>query len=83
MVSKLQEGGITFDASARQEILSWFGKTVDAEEYIVETDDLTQRVVTTNGEQIKISEFAGIAKGSERYIKSDLPSLIEFLDTLN
>ncbi len=82
MISKFQEGVITFDVSARQEVLSWFGKTLDEEEYIVEADDPTQRVVTTDGEQIKISEFAGIAKGSERYIKSDLPSLIEFLDTL-
>ena len=82
MISKFQEGVITFDASAKQEILSWFGKTLDAENYIVEVEDPSQRVVTTDGQEIKITEFAGIVKGSERYIKSDLPSLIEFLDTL-
>lgn len=82
MIAKFQEGIITFDASAKQEILAWFGKTIDAEDYIIEVEDPSQRVVTTDGQEIKITEFGGIVKGSERYIKSDLPSLIDFLDTL-
>jgi hypothetical protein len=81
MVEKFQEGVITFDASAKQEILSCFGKTVDAGNFIVEMDDPSQRVVTPDGEDIKLEEFAGIKKGSEIYIKSDLPSLIELLDS--
>jgi len=82
MVSIFSEGVITFDASLKEEMLKCFGKTVDSEGYIVEADNPSQRVVTTSGEEIPLSEFGGIVKGSERYIKSDLPSLIELLDTL-
>lgn len=81
MITKFQEGVTTFDASAKLEILSCFGKTVDAGNFIVELDDPTQRVVTPDGDDINLDEFAGIRKGSEIYIKSDLPSLIELLDS--
>lgn len=73
---------MTFDASTRLEILSCFGKTVDAGNFIVERGDPTQKVVTPDGDEIQLNEFAGIKKGSEIYIKSDLPSLIELLDSL-
>lgn len=73
---------ITFDASAKKEILSFFDKTIDDEEYIVEKEDITQRVITPEGEEVKLDEFAGIRKGSEIFIKSDLPSLFSLIDTL-
>lgn len=82
MIAKFQEGVMTFDASTRIEILSCFGKTVDAGNFLVEKDDKTQRVVTLDGDEINLKDFAGITKGSEIYIKSDLPSLIELLDIL-
>jgi hypothetical protein len=82
MITKFQEGVITFDASAKLEILSCFGKTVDAGNFVVERDDPTQKVLTPDGSDIKLDEFAGIKKGSEIYIKSNLPSLIELLDSL-
>lgn len=82
MIAKFQEGIITFDASAKLDILSCFGKTVDAGNFVVEKDDITQRVLTRDGEEIILKDFAGIKKGSEIYIKSDLPSLIELLDSL-
>lgn len=82
MSTVVQEGIITFDAASKQEILSYFGKDIDREGYIIEIDNPTQRVITPNGEDITLEEFAGIRKGSEIYIKSDLPSLIELIDII-
>lgn len=82
MIAKFQEGTITFDVSLKEEMLSCFGKTIDDEGYIVEKDHPDQRVITLDGNPITLEEFAGIRKGSEIYLKSDLPSLIELLDTL-
>jgi hypothetical protein len=66
-----------FESSAKKFILSAFGKTVDQEKFIVEQTDANQRVLTPTGEEIRLSQFAGIRKGSEIYIKSDIASLIE------
>jgi hypothetical protein len=82
MISRFQDGVVTFDASAKLEILSCFGKTIDAGEFLVESEDTTQKVVAQDGEYIRLKEFGGIKKGSEIYIKSNLPSLIELLDSL-
>lgn len=73
---------ITFDASAKEEILSFFDKTIDVDGFIVEKEDTTQRVITPDGEEITLEEFAGLRKGSEIFIKSDLPSLINLIDKL-
>ncbi len=82
MITKFKDGVITFDGTSRDMILSWFGKTIDKEGYIVEMKDPSQRVLTPEGETISIDEFAGIRKGSEIYVKNDLPSLIRLLDSL-
>lgn len=73
---------ITFDKSARDFILETFNKTIGNEGYIVEKDNPNQRVLTSDGEEIKMEEFAGIKKGSEKYIKSDIVSLIKLSDEL-
>ncbi len=73
---------ITFDKSASQFILDTFNKSVDQEGYIVEKDNPRQRVLTSDNEEIKLDEFAGIKKGSEVFIKSDLVSLIKLSDDL-
>ena len=73
---------ITFDASVKKDILSFFGKTVDENGFLVEKDDFQQKVITQYGEEIKFDDFAGIRKGSEIFIKSDLPSLINLTDKL-
>lgn len=68
---------ITFDSSLKKEILSVFDKDVDKDGYIIEkaTGD---RVITPEGDEIKLEEFAGISKGSEVFIKSDITSLIKY-----
>lgn len=71
---------ITFEESAKEEILSIFDKIVDNEGFIVEKDT-GQRVITPDGEEIRLEEFAGIGKNGV-FIKSDLPSLINYLDKL-
>lgn len=68
---------ITFKEESKKDILELFGKTLDNEEYIVEVENLNQRVLTPKGEEIHISEWAGIMKGSEAFIKSDTFSLME------
>jgi len=73
---------ITFEKSAKEVILSFFDKIVDDEGFIVEKDDPTQRVLTPDGEEVSLEEFAGIRKGSEIFIKSNLPSMIELADQL-
>ncbi len=71
---------ITFEASAKEDILSFFDKSVDDEGLIVEKDNPTQRVITLEGEEISLKEFAGIKRGSEIFIKSDLISLMNLSD---
>jgi len=68
---------IGFSKEAKRDILALFGKDVDGEDFIVEKEDQTQRVLTPKGEEIRFDEWAGIMKGSEAFIKSDTISLIE------
>ncbi len=73
---------VTFDESMRDFVLEAFGKKVDESGYLIESDNPGQRVLTKDGQEIKKEKFAGIRKGSEIYIKSDLISLIELCDDL-
>ncbi|PIV18389.1 MAG: hypothetical protein COS41_04565 [Elusimicrobia bacterium CG03_land_8_20_14_0_80_50_18] len=70
---------ITFteDQKTKEFILKIFGKTVDAEGYIVEIDNPAQKVLTPDGEALLFEDFAGVQKGSELFIKSDLPSIFK------
>ncbi|MCX9025429.1 MAG: hypothetical protein OIN85_04960 [Candidatus Methanoperedens sp.] len=71
---------ITFEESAKEEILAIFDKTMDEENFIVEKGDITQKVITPDGEEVTLEEFAGVRKGSEIFIKSNLPSIIDVID---
>lgn len=73
---------LVFDPSARNFVLEAFGKIIDAEGYLVERDKPSQRVLTRDGQEIRCEEFAGVLKGSEIYLKSDLVSLIDLCDSL-
>jgi hypothetical protein len=78
MVKKI----ITFENSAKEYILDCFDKSVNAEGYVVEKTDSTQKVLASDGEDLEISQFAGIRKGSEVFIKTDLMSIIALSDYL-
>jgi len=73
---------ITFDKSARNDVLDMFNKAIDEEGYIVLKNNHKQKVLTIDGEEIRASEFAGIKRGSEIFIKSDLNSLIALADMM-
>jgi hypothetical protein len=73
---------ITFTKSASDFILDVFGKTTNEEGYLVEKSNPEQKVLNPYGEEIHIDQFAGIKKGSEVFIKSDLISLMRLCDDL-
>ena len=73
---------ITFDKASADFILEAFGKTVDKEGYIVEKENTKQRVLAEDGQEIEKLQFAGVRKGSEIFIKSDLISLMQLCDVL-
>ncbi len=76
----MSEKSILFDKSAKKELLSFFGKIEGTEGYVVEKDNPTQRVLSPDGEEVKIEKFAAIIKGSEAFIESDLISLLRLAD---
>ena len=77
------ENTITFEKKAKLEILQAFNKTVDENGYIVEKDDPGKKVLTIDGEELRLEDFAGIRKGSAIFIKSDLVSIINLVDILH
>lgn len=72
---------ITFDTSAKDFILSALDKTVNEDGYIVDAES-GKRVPSLDGSYITKDEFAGVIKGSEIYVKSDIVSLIEATDRI-
>ena len=70
---------ITFDKSAAEFVLEAFEKTINKEGYLVEKET-GDYVLSKSGEHILLSEFGGIAKGSEIYLKSDIISMIDFIE---
>jgi hypothetical protein len=58
-------------------ILSLFSKLIDGEGFIIERDS-RKRVLSSDGDEIKIDEFGGVTNGSEIYLKNNVVSLINF-----
>jgi len=69
---------IIFDKSAKQKILNYFKKEVDERNIIVDSKN-KKKVLTLYGEELHIDDFGGIFVGSEIYVKSDLASIVKFL----
>ena len=67
---------LTFDESAKLDILDFIDKGVDSEDFIVEKSNPSQRVLTFEGQEISKKEFGGVKRGSEVFIKDDIISLI-------
>lgn len=70
---------IVFDKTLTGEVLKSFNKIADKEDYIVD-QNTGQRVLSEDGEEIRVEEFAGIVPGSEIYLKSDIISLIKYVE---
>ncbi len=73
---------ITFDKSAKEFILDSFDKKVNNESYVVEKET-GNKVIANDGQDLLISQFGGIKKGSEVFIKSDIISVMQLLDSLS
>lgn len=67
---------LTFDESFKEDILELFDKSIDSEGFIIEKSNPKQRVLSEDGQEVKVEEFGGIKKGSEVFIKNDLVSLM-------
>lgn len=67
---------ITFDESAKKDVLDFFDKSVNNENFIVEKNNKSQLVYTFEKDNITLDEFGGLQKGSEVFIKKDLISLM-------
>jgi hypothetical protein len=80
--NKMKKTCVIFSASVKRDILEAFDRTVDENNYIVEKSNPTQKVLSPDGGEIKLEDFAGISKGSLVFIKKDLPSIIELTDKL-
>ena len=73
---------ITFQDSVKTFILKAFEKKVDEDGFIVESKNPKQKVLAPDGQEVTLDQFAGIKKGSEVFIKSDLLSLLKLCDAI-
>lgn len=73
----MELSNVSFSDDAKEDILALYGKKIDGEGFLVESENTQQRVLTKGGEEIHITEWAGIVKGSEEFIKSDTFSLMQ------
>lgn len=71
-------GKLTFEEDTKEEILKVFDKKVDEQGYIVESED-EDRVLTTEGEELKADNLGVIAKGSEIFVSDNFASLVDFV----
>jgi len=72
---------VTFDKSLKKDILDIFDKSIDEEGYIVEKSNTKQRVLSAEGDELELEDFAGIKKGSEVFIKNNIISLIDYVNS--
>ncbi|HLD55023.1 MAG TPA: hypothetical protein VJB35_02060 [Candidatus Nanoarchaeia archaeon] len=77
----MQENIIIFDESSKKSLLRIMNKSVDSQGFIVEKENPSERVLTKDGEEIKLEEFAGVRKGSEVFIKNDMNSILELAES--
>lgn len=72
---------LVFDENSKSIILQIFGKSIDSEGFIVDSQT-SERVVTPDGKELLAKDWAGIRKGSEIFISKDLPSLLRYASDL-
>lgn len=72
---------VTFDndQDSKLFILRSIGKEIDEEGYVTDSET-KERVLLLNGEELLFKDFAGVKKGSEIFIKSDIISLVEYVN---
>lgn len=60
-------------------ILEAFGKEVNDDGYLIESES-KDLILTPDNEEIHISKFGGLKKGSEIFLKKDLSTIIELVE---
>lgn len=60
-------------------VLAEFDKAIDDEGFVVE-EDTGERVLTPRGEEITVSDLAGIARGSEVFVDDNFVSILEYVE---
>jgi len=75
------KGTITFEKSAKRQILGFFGLTVNDQGFIIE-ENSRKKVCSPEGDHLQLEDFAGFKNGSMVFIKSDITSLISLSDAL-
>ncbi len=70
---------LIFTNKALPLILEAFGKTTNADGLIVELST-GEAVLTPEGEEIQASDFGGIKRGSEIFLKDDLYSIMNLAE---
>ena len=73
---------VLFDKDSQERLLGVMGKSRDSQNFLVEKDNPSQRVLTKKGEEVKFNEFAGVKSGSEEFIKNDINSILDLADSL-
>ena len=71
---------ITFEESAVDHVLREFDKSVDDEGYIIE-EESGDRVLTPEGDELRVDDLGAIAKGSEIFIEDNFVSVLEYVET--
>lgn len=71
---------IIFEKSLSPEMLDIFGKKTDNYGYIINSKTGKKVLSSSDNGEVHISEFAGIVPGSEIYLKSDIVSLIKYVE---
>jgi hypothetical protein len=72
---------IVFETGAKEFILKSLNKSVDSDGFIIDNSN-HKKVPSLDGTNFTLEEFAGVVKGSEIYVKSDIVSLIEAVDRI-
>ena len=70
---------IFFDKASAKFVLDSMNKAIDNEGFIVEKET-KKRVLTPDGSEIELDDFAGIIPGSEIFLKNDANSLLRLYD---
>lgn len=68
---------ITFTEGAIEPVLEAFGKRIDTDGYIIESDT-GERVLTPENNEIKADNLAVLAEGSDVFIEDNFVSLVNY-----
>jgi len=70
---------IYFTKKSAPIILEAFGKSINGDGYIIDSES-KELILTPENEEIHISKFGMLKKGSEIFVKNDLASIINHVE---